>query len=227
MPPSTYKGRPMRYFLIDRLAAGFDEKSVCHQFRMFFEVPDTDEQILSMLSDRDSTSSEIEVRKQELMEEIDRTNITSLILRHVKRLDSESENTDDIGDLVKIITALNDTLVTLKPRDAASPSLKSMTVNYYNQFNATFIQDLESQNIIRIVDREKFAQLFLGPGEAKGDEGAAVTSPPTKEEGKNPASLLHMEPPSKTVSEPEPANSPKRKKERAKAASPDDIAAFL
>jgi hypothetical protein len=218
----------MRYFLIDRLAAGFDEKTVCHQFRMFFEVPDSDADIMAMLSPREEIEKDIEARRQEILDDIEKTNITGMILKHIKRLDERSENVDDISDLVKITTVLTTSLATLRPRDAPAAGAKSLTVNYYNQFNATFIQDLETQDIIRIVDRKKFDQLFLGQGEAKGDDSPAVTSPPTmKEERKQSASLSH-DLSSEPVSEPEPANSPRpAKKERAKPASPDDIASFL
>lgn len=201
MMESTYKGRPMRYFLIDRLAAGFDEKSVCHQFRMFFEVGDTDEQIMGIFTDIAERDALIEERKQQLIEEIDKTNITGLILKQLKRLDEKSDETDEINDLVKITNVFAASLVSLREKKDVQPAPnKQINVNYYNQFNATFLTDLEGQGIIKILDQEKFSKLFL------------TAAPP-------PEQL-------RVVSPPQPEPVPEKKK-RAREAGPDDIAAFL
>lgn len=162
MPHSTYKGKPMRYFIVDRTAAGFAEQDICHQFRMFFEVTDSDAEIMSLVSDKAEFDKDVEEQKTKLLEEIDRTNITGMILKHLRRLDEKSEETEDIGDLVKITTVLTTSLATLRPKsDSVASGAKNLTVNYYNQFNANFITDLESQKIIKIVDEEKFKRLFL------------------------------------------------------------------
>ncbi|MFA5158076.1 MAG: hypothetical protein WC451_02725 [Patescibacteria group bacterium] len=158
-PNNTYKGKPIKYFLIDRLAAGYDKKVVCSMFRHFFEIPDSDDEILKIIKD---SEEEIETRRLEIIKEIDEKDLTSIILRHINKLDYAANGTEDVKDLTTIATGISNLVSLVKPKQVQTNIQKTVTTNNYVQINATFINDLEKDGIIKIIDAERFGKLFGG-----------------------------------------------------------------
>jgi len=160
MPNSTYKGQPIRYFLIDRLAAGFDTKTTCSLFRSFFDYIATDEEIMKLVDD-DESRKEIEERRGQVLLEIDRTNLVGIMMRHINNLDAMAENSDDTSEKMAVLNTLQRFIESAKPKMEKQDAPKQITVtNNYTQINSNFIVDLEKDGVVKIVDRAKFNRLY-------------------------------------------------------------------
>ena len=84
---------------------------------------------------------------------------------------------------MKITNVFATSLMSLREKkEVQAGPQKQLNINYYNQFNATFLTDLEGQGIIKILDQEKFAKLFLGK-----PAPLQIVSPPPEPETKKRA----------------------------------------
>ena len=175
-PPLTYKGQPIKFFLIDRVAAGYDEKTVCSMFRNFFEVDDKDEAIMQIISSEED-KQRIWARRREIVNEIERTDLTGILMRHINKLDSMSDSTGDIRDLTQIASTLNSLISTVKPKTDKIIVQKTITTNNYNQFNAVFLEDLQAQGIIKILNQKRYEELFKEPITSANDITAFIDAP--------------------------------------------------
>ena len=175
MANNIYRGKPIRYFLIDRLAAGYDKKTVCSMFRSFFEMPDNDESILKMV---EGAEKEIEDRRIEIMKEIEEKDLTSIVLRHINKLDYAADGTEDVRELTSIASSLSNLVSIVKPKQIQTNIQKTITTNNYNQFNAIFLHDLEKDGIIKITDAQRFQKLF---GASLDPQASGTPSPKISE----------------------------------------------
>jgi len=190
---TTWRGKPMRYFLIDRLAAGFDRSTCANMFRRFFDVIDTDEEILKILGDGPQVEAEIEDRRAQILEEIKSTDVIGILVKQIHRLDEKSDEVEELDDLIKIVSTLNGAIGTLRPKTQQTESKPVQQItNNYNQMNINFLTDLENDKLISIIDRPRFNRLFsIGtPSDAATSVSAGtgqiqeVTPPHTPQEGR-------------------------------------------
>lgn len=159
MANNTYHGQPIKYFLIDRLAAGFPRPQACILFRRFFEVIDSDEEILKII-DYPEIDSDIEERRKNLLLEIEKTNLIGIVFKHISALDELATSSGDTEEKLQILNTLQRFIESAKPKERKEEAPKQVNITNYNQINAAFITDLEKDGVISVLNREKFQQLF-------------------------------------------------------------------
>lgn len=153
-----YKGGPVKYFMIDRLAAGFQEKEACELFRSHFEVDYSDSEILVLVN---NSETEIEEQRRKLIDKVDKTNLVSMLMRHIHNIDREAGKATETRDLVSLTNTLAGLITTVKPRPKEAPINIEKQVNFI-QINTNFLDDLIRDKVIKVIDTAKYTKMF-GP----------------------------------------------------------------
>lgn len=162
MAATTYNGLPIKYFIIDRLAAGFDRPTCASMFRTFFDVPTLSEAEIFKIVDNDpSIQEEIEARRQSFVADIERTNLVGILIRHINSLDGMAKDAVDTTEKIQILGTLQRFIESARPKQEKVDAPRQITVtNNYTQINSNFIVDLEKDGVLKIVDRAKFNRLY-------------------------------------------------------------------
>ena len=157
MAPSKYKSQPIRFFVIDRLAAGFSDDEVCSMFRNFFETQETDEEILLLAKD---SGPDIEMRRAEIVSDIKRSDLTGILLRHIQRLDEKSNSVEDIRALTNLSVAIGSLVSAARPRNPPVQIQSQVNIISAAPINAKFLEDLVNDGVLAVASEAKSKKLF-------------------------------------------------------------------
>jgi DNA replication protein DnaD len=98
---------PIRYFLLDRVAAGFKDEDICFQFQETFGRPITPLEITQILDVDGTMQADVKKRTEELLEEIKSKNLISMSLSMIDLLNKRIAELKDQKDSKALYSTLN------------------------------------------------------------------------------------------------------------------------
>lgn len=161
---------PIRYYLIDKLAAGFDKSDVCEQFQRDFGRFLAVEELDSMFSDEESQKA-IKTRELEIFEEIKRRSLVNLSMDMIDLLKakiSELNKRKDSAAINSMLPSINvlKGYVELLMKKAQEQKKEEPKVLISHQENYLILENMAQTGALEIKDPKRIRQM-LGMQEAE------------------------------------------------------------
>lgn len=163
---------PIRYFLLDRVSAGFKDEDICFQFKEAFGRDITPIEITQILDSDGTMQEDIKKRTEELIEQIKAQNLISMSLSMIELLNKRIAELKDQKDSKALYSTLN-SLNVLKGyiemmMQKIEKKEEKVAVVINQQNNYLILEELEKKGFLAITDKKSIKRLLRVPDEEEG-----------------------------------------------------------